>query len=629
LTANHYVSYFRPYLAEGDILIFASQYTAGLAEGTYRNHFGNALIQDLGNLTTDHRNADLASAIDPTTVSIDIYELGGEEAPMLHYLTLGDETHKLTITNALDWLAKRNTVVADGGYSGSTDVFLITDVADLLDANAGDTLAAYATVVLFAEDGTVKAVRSIINNIEYTIAGGWAINANYTSGTVLVGELQALIEEGDYLLIGKSSTVVDGTTLAPRNFLAYHFMGSWESGSSEIWRNTTITEDFIDPNTATPSIDSYEATMFLALATETQHLVRVSAEEWLELRNYTVADGGLADTKDIIYIYDAAALLDMDPEATLTTYSTVVVIGADGTVKLVRSITVGIEYLYTNDQEVDNGWTVGSYATGVVKLSEIQGVLEEGDIILIGRSSAKQNDSLLLSPRDFLAYHFIGTWDTATAGAEIWRSTDTTQFINPNDATFAFEYAPVRDAVTIADESLMVTTTTAADWIALRNTLVADGGYAGSTDLFLIEDAYALNDLADTTVLLEKNATIVVFDQDGNVKAVRSILNTHEWLATNDQLVDNGWTMNSNYASGLVYVDELLPYLAEGDYILIGKSSAIQDGATLSTRDFLAYHFMGTWEGAGSEIWRSTTITEDFIDPTTVVLTMEQVVVQP
>jgi uncharacterized repeat protein (TIGR02543 family) len=54
---NHYASYYKPYLADGDVLILAGQYGAGLPEGqTYRNHLGNILISDLGVDNVDHRN---------------------------------------------------------------------------------------------------------------------------------------------------------------------------------------------------------------------------------------------------------------------------------------------------------------------------------------------------------------------------------------------------------------------------------------------------------------------------------------------------------------------------------------------------------------------------------------------
>ncbi|MFA5693587.1 MAG: hypothetical protein WC907_08220, partial [Acholeplasmataceae bacterium] len=45
---NLKASYFKPYLAEGDKLIMAAQTGKGLAAGTYRNYFGDALIKDLG-----------------------------------------------------------------------------------------------------------------------------------------------------------------------------------------------------------------------------------------------------------------------------------------------------------------------------------------------------------------------------------------------------------------------------------------------------------------------------------------------------------------------------------------------------------------------------------------------------
>ncbi|MCK9536265.1 MAG: family 10 glycosylhydrolase [Bacilli bacterium] len=66
------VSYVKPYLKQADIIIMAAQYGQGLEQGTYRNCFGNALIMDIGSLSSDHRDVELKTAINPSTVAIEI-----------------------------------------------------------------------------------------------------------------------------------------------------------------------------------------------------------------------------------------------------------------------------------------------------------------------------------------------------------------------------------------------------------------------------------------------------------------------------------------------------------------------------------------------------------------------------
>jgi hypothetical protein len=77
--ANIYASYVKSLVETGDVLIFASQYARGMTTGaSYRDVVGNQILFDIGTAiyTGDHRNVtDLTTAIDPTTVTIEVVDL--------------------------------------------------------------------------------------------------------------------------------------------------------------------------------------------------------------------------------------------------------------------------------------------------------------------------------------------------------------------------------------------------------------------------------------------------------------------------------------------------------------------------------------------------------------------------
>ncbi|MDD4166509.1 MAG: InlB B-repeat-containing protein [Endomicrobiaceae bacterium] len=87
---NHFASYFKPHLGEGDLLLMASQYGKGLPgeTGTYRNYLGNLLIYDLGSVTADHRGVKQEDLVNPSDVQFIIKEnqIGVKDYPT--YLTM-------------------------------------------------------------------------------------------------------------------------------------------------------------------------------------------------------------------------------------------------------------------------------------------------------------------------------------------------------------------------------------------------------------------------------------------------------------------------------------------------------------------------------------------------------------
>ena len=550
------------------------------------------------------------------------------------YLTLGTMTQHLTYTNVAEWLVKRNITVAAGGFSGSTEIFYIEDAFELTKlADQTGLITANGTMVLFSSTGQVKAVRTVLNNHEWLstndplVNNGWTIQSTYTSGQVKISQVTPYIALGDYIIVTNSTTAKQaGATLNPRDFLAYHFMGTWDTtvASNEIWRKTTF-ETFINPSTAVAKIKKYEVQPYLQLTLEKQHVTYTSVAEWLYKRNVTMAEGGFASSNEIFYIEDAFELTKLaDQTGLLTANGTMVLFSSTGQVKAVRTVLNNHEWLSTNDPLVNNGWTINSaYASGKVVISQVTPFITEGDYIVLTTSGTSKQLGATLNARDFLAYHFMGAWDTAVASAEIWRSTTITEaFVNPSTVSYSFVKVAVDNNIILSTMTQHLTYTNVAEWLVKRNVTVAAGGFSGSTEIFYIEDAFELTKLADQTGMLTVNGMMVLFSSTGQVKAVRTVLNNHEWLSTNDQLVNNGWTIQSSYVSGQVKISQVTPYISEGDYIIITtNTTAKQVGATLSPRDFIAYHFMGSWDTtvASNEIWRKTTF-ETFINPTTTVV---------
>ena len=150
---------------------------------------------------------------------------------------------------------------------------------------------------------------------------------------------------------------------------------------------------------------------------------------------------------------------------------------------------------------------------------------------------------------------------------------------------------------------------------------------AGSTEIFYIEDAVNFATYATPTNIVTANGTFLLFAANGTLKAVRTILGKYEWLSTNDPLVTNGWRVVDAYTAGRVYASELTSLVAEGDYIILSNNTtAKQTGAQLNPRDFLAYHFQGSWTLGSTEIWRAATV-DTFINPSAVTRTLKKVIV--
>ncbi|MGD9886362.1 MAG: hypothetical protein AB7T03_00185 [Bacilli bacterium] len=557
--------------------------------------------------------------------------------PTTTYLTLTLETQHVTHTTVDEWMIKRNVTVPNGGFSGSNEIFLIEDAFAFTSyATPTGVITANGTFLLFGADGKLKAVRTIINNHQWLatndpqVNNGWTTLTGVTAGQVKVQEVTPLLAEGDFILVTTAGTSKqEGATLNARDFLAYHFMGSWDTtiASGEIWRKTI--DQFINPSTVTYKLSTYPVTYYLSLALESQHITYTTVDEWMIKRNVTVPNGGFSGSNEIFLIEDAFAFTSYaTPTGVITANGTFLLFGSDGKLKAVRTIINNHQWLATNDPQVNNGWTTLTGVTaGQVKVQEVTPLLAEGDFILVTTAGTSKQEGATLNARDFLAYHFMGSWDTTIASGEIWRKT-IDQFINPSTVTYAVVGRPYVNKLALTLESQQITYTTVDEWMIKRNVVVADGGFAGSTSIFFIEDAFAFTTFATQTAFVTVNGTLLLFGADNKLKAIRTIINNHQWLATNDPQVNNGWTTLTGITSGQVKVQEITPLLAEGDYIILSNNvTTKQAGATLNPRDFLAYHFMGSWDTtiASGEIWRKTI--DQFINPSTVAFAIKKVVV--
>ena len=590
---------------------------------------------------------DLAEARGSSTRNVQVQAIPGEDdvehvASLLsdvilfgdimgYYLELSVETQAITVTSVDEWLAKRNITVAAGGFSGMPGIFLIENPMAFKDvADQAALITANGTSVLFNAAGQVKAVRTIIGQFEWLatndaeVNNGWAVNATYTAGQVKVGEIAAIVEEGDFMLVTSAATgKQEGAELNPRDYLAYHFQKAWElptAPSSEGWRGAI--ETFENPSSAVYKILNFPLMNFVSLALEDQLLTYTTVDEWLAKRNITVAAGGFSGMPGVFYIENPMAFKDVENQAALITANgTSVLFNAAGQVKAVRTIIGQFEWLATNDAEVNNGWAVNAtYTAGQVKVGEIAAIVEEGDFMLVTSAATGKQEGAELNPRDYLAYHFQKAWELPTApSSEGWRGAIET-FMNPSGVSMKIVGKPYVQVVDLALESQELTFTTVDEWLTKRNILASAGGFAAMPGVFLIEDAHNFANVADNATVVTVTGTTVLFNAAGEVKAVRTIIGDFQWLATNDKEVNNGWVKLTGVTANQVRVGELKDLVEEGDFMLITTGSTLkQDGAELNPRDFLAYHFQVSWDlptAPSAEGWRGTIDT--FLDPSTV-----------
>lgn len=244
--ATHYASYFKPYLAEGDILILASQYTNGLPAGTYRNYLGNALIKDLGTVTADHRNVVLAEAIDPTTRTISIKETTS-------VLKIGNAFIDYRLFELDNWMTYAES---DPGADGIHGVVVVSGAEALLNYDDADRIFAGGTLILLDSSMNVKYVVDRWSNV-WTPELGWVeMDTNWAYGAnVYVSYIKSLVAAGDYLIMaGQYNTGLPaGSTY--RDVVGNQILSNLGAGIyTGDHRNINDFTEAIDPSTVTISM---------------------------------------------------------------------------------------------------------------------------------------------------------------------------------------------------------------------------------------------------------------------------------------------------------------------------------------------------------------------------------------
>lgn len=172
--------------------------------------------------------------------------------------------------------------------------------------------------------------------------------------------------------------------------------------------------------------------------------------------------------------------------------------------------------------------------------------------------------------------------------------------------------------MTIEDVSLRLFVADAEYYLTNRNDAIAN-----VLDIYYVTNPYEFVLQSDLTGVLTAYATLILVDSEGKVKLVRTILNHHEWLSTNDSSVNNGWRSGSTlYNSTEMSVASIKAHIDEGDKMFIAKATGKQPGVSFATRDFLAYYYQVTWTLGGTEGWRGDVST--FHNPKDVTYTIER-----
>jgi len=370
--ANLFVSYFRPHLAEGDIIIIASQYGLGLDEGTYRNHFGNALIKDLVVLTTDHRAVDLLEAIDPETVTVLI-----QEKVMTQTISLGTNDLPLIAFDLATWLNYADPLGGNdvGGHYVPgiimiTDAFGISALDDAIMIFSGG----YAAVL-----DSEMHVKYIVDRWghEWNPTDGWTTNAGaWTYGASLYASyFKPYLAEGDMLIIGSQY----GTGLATGTYRNYF-------GNALIKDLGVVTTDHravdlltaLDPSTVTITIA--EATKVLLMGKSVLDVREFYLATWMTYIDPLGGnDIGAQFIPGLVVITDAFGVASLDDAITVFSGGYIVVVDQDMKIKYFVD-------RWAHEWNATDGWTsnAGGWAWALnLKASYFKPFLAEGDMMIL------------------------------------------------------------------------------------------------------------------------------------------------------------------------------------------------------------------------------------------------------
>ncbi|MCK9536264.1 MAG: hypothetical protein M0R05_01530 [Bacilli bacterium] len=373
---NLFASYFKPYLAEGDILVMASQWSEGLEEGNYRNYFGNALIYDLGTVTPepgkDHRMVELTNAINPATVNIEIkivistktIAIGGNQLPMVDF-TLDDWLNYADPLGGNDVGAANvaGIIVVSGAYGISE-----------LDDNVKLINGGYAALL----DAELK-VKYIVDRWGHewnstdgwtTNAGGWDYGAN-----LFASYFKPYLVEGDILVMASqwNKGLVVGSY---RN----HF------GNALIKNLGTVTtdhrgvnlEEALNPKTVKFSFR--EQVKVLAIGNSMFNVKELELAEWLQYADPTGGnDVGAQWIPGIVLVKGAKGISELDDNVVIFNGGYIAVVDSEFKVKYIVD-------RWAHEWNPTDGWSTnqGGWDWALnLKASYFKSYLAEGDMLIM------------------------------------------------------------------------------------------------------------------------------------------------------------------------------------------------------------------------------------------------------
>lgn len=419
--ANFFVSYFRPYLAEGDKIIFASQYTTGLEAGTWRNLFGNALIYDFGVVTTDHRGVVLADAIDPSTVSVVL-----QEKVLTASISIGTNDLNLvrfdlpTWLNYIDPLGSNDVGAANlKGMIKVDGAFGITLLEDTQKIFAGG----YAAIL--DENLQVKYVVDRWGH-EWNAVDGWTTNAGgwVYGATLYASYFKPYLAEGDSLLLASQYTtgLPTGTY---RNYFGNAFikdLGTYATDHRAVDLATAV-------NPSNVVITIKETTSVLRIGNQLMNYREVTLANWM---TYAQTDPGAMNIPEVVVvtgISEISTYLDTDR---VFAGGYAIILSSDMTVKYIVDRWSNEWSTATGWVEIDTNWAYGAN----VYASYIKDHVAEGDILILG----SQYDAGLVAGASFR--DVIGNQVFFNLGAAIYtgdhRAVLVQDAIDPTTVTFAF-----------------------------------------------------------------------------------------------------------------------------------------------------------------------------------------------
>jgi|LSQX01.3.fsa_nt_gb hypothetical protein len=148
----------------------------------------------------------------------------------LETLEIGAMSTEVALITAENYFVRRNTT-DQTKLPGL--LYKVTGVTEYL-AAGNIALESYSLIVVLDSDDKLKLIRSILSKHSYSPEKGWYTDDDYPNYADQLSKIGNYIVEGDTILIGKNGLdinyQVEGQTIetAAREFLAYHFVNSWD-----------------------------------------------------------------------------------------------------------------------------------------------------------------------------------------------------------------------------------------------------------------------------------------------------------------------------------------------------------------------------------------------------------------